>query len=302
MREGNLECWDAVWNPIRGCTPISPGCENCVAARQASYLEFHPRGRLYNGLVRWDAGGRPVWTGRIVKDHGKIVDPQFGSEGRTILVCNAGDLFGPQVDDGLIADVFMTMMINGQHTFYVATKYALQMEQWFGSHACQEVIEFAAKTYREWPLPNVWMGISAENQECLEARAAHLLGIPATHLFLLIEPLLAPVDLERVECPVMRGEPCPLCGDGDGIMGGSATQCTNGYYNLLQEGVHWVVAGCETGPRSRTRGTMDRWVREVRDQCKANKTPFFLKQGMDQQGMRVSLPFLDNHQWMETPR
>jgi protein gp37 len=299
MREGNLECWDTVWNPVRGCTPVSIGCENCIAARQAGYLERYRAGGAYDGLVRWDLGARPTWTGRSTSDPEKLMEPLMWSRPRRVLVCNAGDLFGPRVPDGFISDVFMSMAMNEQHTFYVATKYALQMEQWFGSWACKTVMDLAAATNREWPLPNVWMGISAENQSMLDTRAAHLVAVPAAHRFLLLEPLLGPMELERVECPVMREETCALCSDG--LMSGPITCCANGYYNLLEEGIDWVVAGCETGPRTRIRGTMDKWVREIRDQCEANNIPFFYKQALGRQGQRVSLPLLDNRQWMETP-
>lgn len=292
---GNHECWDTVWNPVRGCTPVSAGCENCTAARLAAHLSYTTAG--YDSLVRWDGAG-PAWTGMVKMESEKLCDPLLWRGDRRVLVCGMGDLFAPRVTDVFIGAVFMAMMCNERHTFYVATKYALQMEQWFGSHAGQSVMETAFESKREWPLPNICMGISAEDQVTLDDRAAHLITVPAASKFLLLEPLIGGVDLERVECPLMRGEPCALCCEENGA---TVCECIDGAYNVLQEGIDWVVVGCETGPRTRTRAMNSEWVREIRNQCEANRTPFFYKQSRDRRGVRISLPMLDGRQWLETP-
>lgn len=295
---GNYECWDVVWNPVRGCTPVSEGCRNCVAARTAAHLSLYVGGNEYENLVRWGDGLQPEWTGRIRMDSESLMEPLLLTRAQRILVGSMSDLFHPGVSDEFIGAVFMTMMCNEKHTFYVSTKYALQMEQWFGSIAAWTVIDQAAKCGREWPLPNVIMGISAEDQPTLDERSAHLMGVPAASKFLVLEPLLGSIDTTNAECPVMRGEPCHICGDGEHLM---ASGCTNGFYNLLLEGIDWVVAGCETGPRSRTRAMKSEWVRALRDQCEQNNKPFYFKQARDARGVRISLPALDGRQWLERP-
>ncbi len=296
---GNHECWDAVWNPIRGCSPVSTGCANCVSARMAGHLVYLDHGNTYGGLVRWRRDGQPEWTG-VVRQFPEYLNPPMSLMlNQRILVGSMGDLFHPKVHDWFIRDVFLAMMDNDHNTFYVPTKYTLPMEQWFGSWAAGEVADAALESGRDWPLANVSIGISAETQALLDERAAHLMAIPAAKRFLLLEPLISQVDLTRVECPVMRGEPCSMCEE---EAGHPVSECVDGYYNILQEGIDWVVAGCETGPRHRTRAIPMDWIRDLRDQCDANNIPFYFKQATDGQGARISLPILDGQQCQELPR
>jgi protein gp37 len=292
---GNHECWDMVWNPVRGCTPVSEGCKNCTAARLAAHLSLQEK--TYDGLVRWGDRLQPEWTGYVRENPNALMEPLVWSRPMNVLVGSMSDLFHPSVRDDFISDVFIAMMTNEPHTFNVVTKYALRMEQWFGSFSAWQVTEATDKCGREWPLPNVRIGISAEGQATLDERATYLVSVPAASKMVVLEPLISAVNLVEVECPVMNNQRCPLCGDGSSLGYG----CTNGYYNLLREGIDWVVVGCETGPRSRTRVTKSEWVRTIRDQCEENNIPFFYKQARDAQGMRVSLPALDGRQWLEKP-
>jgi len=145
------------WNPVTGCTKISPGCQNCYAERMAKRL----RGRC-----------------------------------------------GYDIDED-------------------DTPF--------------------------WPLPNVWLGVTAENQEMADKRIPILLQIPAAVRFVSVEPMLGPVDLDSYL-----------------IVG------TDHPGSIMRKGIDWVICGGETGPDARP--VHPDWVRNLRDQCQASGVPFFFKQ------------------------
>lgn len=127
---------------------------------------------------------------------------------------------------------------------------------------------------RAWPLPNVWIGVSVENQEAADERIPHLLATPAAVRILSCEPLLGPLDLtDRLGVWTS----CPECGrnvpvDEDGC-------CTMCGEDAVHYGVDWVIAGCESGPGARPCDVA--WLRSLRDQCMAVSGPFFLKQAAE---------------------
>lgn len=160
------------------------------------------------------------------------------------------------------------MTLGARHTFQVLTKRAARMEQWFGSEEAEQAEAFAAEQGREWPLSNVWIGTSVENQDAADLRMLSLIGTPAQTRFVSCEPLIGEVNLAPY---------------------------------LQNDEVHQVIAGCQTGPKSRIYEMDEDWVRELRDQCKAFGVAFFYKQKLDENGVRVVAPFLDGKQWKEYP-
>lgn len=188
--------WDQAWNPVRGCTPISPGCANCWAK------EMHDRFAEYNG---WG----PFTEVRCLPE--ALSKPLHWRKLRTVFI-DCADLFHRDVSDEFIERVFAIMHLCPQHTFLVLTKRAERMRQWVTTHTMQSCLaewtvngstqsertEAAAMKRMpagwEWPPPNVWLGVTAENQAMADERIPLLLATPAAHRWVSIEPALSLVQ------------------------------------------------------------------------------------------------------------
>lgn len=297
-----IEWTDATWNPILGCSRVSEGCRNCYAERLASRFKTGP----YEGLAQI-VNGQPQWTGRINKTK-KLLEPlkwkpvldyveDGGDQGadinhyrpRRIFVNSMSDLFHENVTPAQIAKVFAVMALSDGHIFQILTKRPVQMHglltlkafrllvaDWIDDLA--EKIWCAMGTWSDlvrvgnnWPLPNVWLGVSAENQATADERIPLLLQTPAAKRFVSCEPLLGPVSL-RWKNSTDFGTPCPRhkfpvpCADG--------TVITDEYDGLRE--LDWVICGGESGPGARP--MHPDWARSLRDQCRAAGVPFFFKQ------------------------
>ncbi len=266
-----IEWTEATWNPVVGCWPVSPGCGHCYAARMARRLAGIEATRATYGPVVGPKG----WNGQVRLVPDALEQPLHWKKPRRIFVCSMSDLFHESVPFEYIDRVFAVMALCPQHTFQVLTKRPAQMEDYLAYAGkydnLQEEVDrltlrttgrpFASRRIDEdyWPLPNVWLGVSAEDQTRLDERAPHLLNTPAAVRFLSLEPLLGPVDLTRVAFP------------GDDI-------CMQGFYpaNALERGLDWVIVGGESGPGAWP--MHPDWVRSVRDQCVAAGVPFLFKQ------------------------
>jgi protein gp37 len=206
-----IEWTEMTWNPVTGCTKISQGCKHCYAERMAYRLQAMRVERYQNGFkptLHWDALGLPKqW---------KIP--------RLVFVNSMSDLFHDAVPLEFIRQVFQTMSECPQHTFQILTKRSSRL--------------YDIALNLEWP-PNVWMGVSVENQAAI-FRVYDLLRVPAAVRFLSVEPLIGPVNL------------VPL------------------------QGIDWVIVGGESGPGARP--MKKEWVEAILDQCRASGVPFFFKQ------------------------
>ncbi|MBX3383121.1 MAG: phage Gp37/Gp68 family protein [Phycisphaeraceae bacterium] len=198
MAQGTgIEWTEATWNPVAGCTPVSPGCLNCYAARMALRLESIAVGACgkYSGTARV-VNGRPVFTGRINLDENALELPRRWRRPRLIFVNSMSDLFHEAVPDSYIKRVFDVMNDCAQHTFQVLTKRP----------------ERAASLAAELPWPNnVWMGTSVENALYMY-RVRTLQCIPAKVRFLSCEPLLGSMRrmvLEGIHWVIVGGESGP---------------------------------------------------------------------------------------------
>jgi protein gp37 len=199
MASGSTIEWtEATWNPVAGCTPISPGCLNCYAARMALRLETTGGacGRKYQGTAKKARDGRPVFAGRINLDHGALDLPKRWRKRRLIFVNSMSDLFHKDVPFEFIAQVFQVMADCPQHDFQVLTKRP----------------ERAAEIAHELPwAPNVWMGTSVESA-LYTHRIETLRQIPARIRFLSCEPLLGPIPklpLSGIHWVIVGGESGP---------------------------------------------------------------------------------------------
>jgi protein gp37 len=284
-----IEWTDATWNPVWGCTPVSPGCDHCYAETLVNgrLAHLHPGGF---GVVRL----RPE----------QLDKPLRWQRPRRIFVNSMSDLFHDDIPDEYIAQVFAVMALAPQHTFQVLTKRHGRMRSLLNSLSFRirvdsmeyqmavglatdqsgdqlPVDQTRAHASREsrrlpdgsipprWPLPNVWLGVSVETQQWADIRIPALLDTPAAVRFLSCEPLLGPVELEFIHYYDAH------CGGCSGILS-PAHEPSCGVEPGKHWGIDWVIAGGESGRAARPMSLA--WARSLRDQCKAAGVPFLFKQ------------------------
>ena len=272
-----IEWTEATWNPVTGCTKVSPGCDHCYIDRTPP---FRMEGRKFVKVHRYldDAPefGDPTAVGATtgVRFHPERLDqPLRWKRPRRVFVNSLSDLFHDDVPDDYIARVYAVMAAARQHTFQVLTKRPARMRALLSSEAFKVQVA-AAYLYGDdvpddttgplaWPLPNVWLGVTTEDQKWADVRIPILLDTPAAVRFLSVEPMLGPVLLCRCDgakygvrpYPFIVSEACSLHG---------ATR------------VDWVICGGESGPGARPMHSQ--WARDLRDQCNAVGVPFHFKQ------------------------
>jgi protein gp37 len=283
-----IEWADATWNPVTGCSVVSPGCTNCYAMRlTGGRLRHHPT-RV--GLTEDSAAG-PVWNGIVRLNEGMLDQPLRWRRPRRIFVCAHGDLFHEAVPDDWIDRVCAVMALCPQHTFQVLTKRAERMRRYMADepvhsapgragrylHAILEArhgnafsLWQAQDRLINWPLPNVWLGVSADDQRRADERIPDLLATPAEVHFVSAEPLLEEIYITRyLRRMVVR--PYEELTD---------RMVDEGWSHSGGQGDHpvlsWVIVGGESGPRARPMH-LD-WVRSIQDQCSAADVSFFFKQ------------------------
>lgn len=189
-----IEWTDATWNPVAGCSILSPGCTNCYAMRMASRLEAMGQ-QKYAGTTR-RSGNRPKWNGVINLDRKALEIPQRWSSPRTIFVNSMSDLFHEDVPLSFVKDVFAVMHDTPRHTYQILTKRAERLEE--------------LSPHLQWE-PNIWMGVSVENEDYVW-RIDHLRRTDAHIKFLSLEPLLGPLNnlnLSNIDWAIAGGESGP---------------------------------------------------------------------------------------------
>lgn len=250
-----IEWATKVWNPLRGCSKVSEGCRNCYAARQAH--RFSGPGLPYEDLTQKTTAG-VNWTGKINLVPKILDEPLRWRKSERVFVNSMSDLFHENVPITFIHDVFKVMAEANWHTFQVLTKRPERMR------AVVDYIKplFLGMVFNgskvEWPLPNVWLGVSVENQKAADERIPLLLQTPAAVRFLSMEPLLGPVDVPEVYMKKLDwGDGPKHWPDGAGI-------------------IDWIIVGGESGPHARP--MHPDWAMSLRDQCQAAGVPYFFKQ------------------------
>ena len=285
-----IEWTDASWPVTVGCDHVSPGCDNCYAAVLTSgrlahlpeYAGLAEKGK-FNGTVRC-LPERMDWPSKWRKP-------------KRIFVCSMSDLFHASVPDEFIAKVFAAMASTPRHTFQVLTKRHARLRSLVGSDEFRKSVQrrinyappdddYVTRHWKTWPLPNVWLGVSVEDQQWADIRVPALVQTPAAVRFLSCEPLLGPVDLTRWMPAGIAKWHCGSCdtyysggwqetGPSCGRVGywcGSHTG--NGRPN--DQPISWVIAGGESGGNSRP--MHPQWARSLRDQCVDAGVPFLFKQ------------------------
>lgn len=281
MADGTpIEWTDATWNVIHGCTRVSSGCDHC-------YIERTPPFRM--ARRRFDAPGVGGTTGvTLLPD--RLLLPLRWRKPRRIFVSALADLFHDAVPDEFIAEVWSVMALAKRHTFQVLTKRHARMRSLLSSERFK-VWTWAAQSARAgtctpndaWPLPNVWLGVSAENQRWANVRIPALLDTPAAVRWISAEPLLGPIDLHRIG---PRGI--------DSVLEPSRDQDTGD----VRRGLDWVVTGGESGPNARPADPD--WFRQIRDQCVAAGVAYLHKQNGGRTP-KANGRELDGRTWDEYP-
>jgi len=230
MNKTKIEWATAVWNPVTGCTKVSEGCRNCYA----------------EGIANRFWGERKFTDIRCHED--RLNQPETWKKGQRIFVNSMSDLFHPDVPYDFIVDVFAVMNANRQHTFIVLTK---RPDRYY------QLVRGALM-----PIPNVWIGVSVENQKAADERIPILLQAQAAVRFVSCEPLLG-----RINFDIRQGSYITRT-----LTGAYTTAAEPRFGNKLD----WVIAGGESGRNARP--MHPNWVRSIRDQCQEANVPFFFKQ------------------------
>jgi len=287
----NIEWTDKTWNPTRGCSRVSRGCDNCYAISQAVRHDWcktgqsgTPRFGLYHGLttLRKD---KYDWTGVVRFAEDMLSVPLQRKKPTLYFVGSMSDVFHDSFTNLQIAMIFAVMAACPQHRFQLLTKRPERALRWFtqteftdnesvrltfkralssltgvlGKRLHADVWERLPEELR-WPLPNVALGVSAEDQQRADERIPHLLATPAAVRFVSAEPLLGPLELEKW----LRWH---LIEDSSRAWPPNVT-----FSNRLD----WVIVGGESGPRARPCDVG--WLRDIVRQCHEANVACFVKQ------------------------
>lgn len=279
-----IEWTDATWNPITGCNVVSPGCTNCYAMKLAGTRLAHHPSRA--GLTI-DTKAGPVWNGKLRFNSDWLSQPIFWKRPRRIFVCAHGDLFAEGVEDAWLDQIFGVMACSPQHIFQVLTKRPERMRDYLTTQMLEHRLAAAQAAFPlpspgfwpHLPLPNVWLGVSVEDQARADGRIPALLDTPAAIRWVSAEPLLGPVDLDCIKIPgvvsPLDSLRCEAYADiKNGRHAGQRMYCGMKYG--CGRGIDWIVAGGESGNGARP--MHPNWARSLRDQCEAANVPFFFKQ------------------------
>lgn len=251
-----IEWSESTWNPLVGCTKVSPGCDHCYAETLVNRFAGHNK-------------GFPNTFDIVTLRPNRLNLPLSWQTPRRIFVNSLSDLFHDDVPDDYIAQVFAVMRRAHKHTFQLLTKRHARMRSLLSSDAfADRVTEIARdavypfRLNRFWPLPNVHLVVSVEDQHWAGIRIPVLLDTPAAVRGISGEPLLGPVTL-RPEW--LHSAMCPMRG------GGVLCACVEGDARL-----DWVIVGGESGKDARP--MHPQWARDLRDQCNDAGVAYLFKQ------------------------
>ncbi len=255
-QDSAIEWTDATWNPVRGCTKVSPGCANCYAETFAE---------RFRGVK-----GHPYEQGfdlRLVPE--KLAEPLSWKKPRRVFVNSMSDLFQNGVPDEFIDRAFAVMALCSQHTFQILTKRPDRMLAYFSAdrYELMERVETelwdmhnvtTTNALGQWPLKNVWLGVSVENQHFADERIPLLLQTPSAVRFISCEPLLSHVNIIQFLSPNYYS--------------------VGGRQWVGAGGISWVIVGGESGHGARSFDL--EWARDIIDQCRRAGVPVapFVKQ------------------------
>lgn len=298
-----IDWTDEVWSVVTGCTPVSPGCKHCYAERIIDRFPVIHETKPKNDVAGMEA--TPRYFSDVHLHPNRLEKPFHWRKSKKIFVVSMGDLFHPDVPFAFIAAVFGVMAACPQHIFQLLTKRPARMLKFFkwvssveypdswkcstGSttipptkvcidQTCNYLPSWEKHIKEEdwerpWPLKNVWIGVTVENQKMADERIPILLQCLAVLRFVSIEPMLSSIDMA----------------DAAGVT----------YWDDPSAGIGWAICGAESGTDRRTADIS--WIRSLRDQCINANIPFFLKQMDDSNGQLEKMPILDGKVWDQFP-
>lgn len=238
MNKTNIAWADMVWNPVTGCTQISEGCQNCYAKRMA---ETRLRGRC--GYDQ-DEPFKLTFHWEKLSEPSKVKKPQ------NIFVCSMGDLFHEDIKWSQINDVMNVISQAHQHKYMILTKRSHTLLRYWT--AIKKIPD------------NLWLGVTAENQQRADERIPDLIATGHENLFVSLEPLLEAVNITP-------------------------------YLNKIK----WVIIGAESGTGKRQ--CRIEWVYNLIYKCKVKEVPVFYKQGLGDTGEWVKEPEIWGEKWLQFP-
>lgn len=219
-----IEWTDATWNPWMGCHKVSQGCKNCYMYREQTQYGNDP------SLIR--------------RSKTTFTAPLKWSEPKRVFTCSWSDFFIEEADEWR-GEAWDIIRQTPYHTYQILTKRPENI---------------VARLPLDWNIgwPNVWLGVSAEDQDNADQRIPYLLRIPAAIRFVSCEPLLGPINLSKT------------------LLSETSNDSFNALFPRLTYQLDWVIVGGESGPKSRA--MHPDWARVIRDQCQDSLIPFFFKQ------------------------
>lgn len=273
MPNHKIEWTMKTWNPIVGCSKVSPGCKNCYAEKMARRLACMPQTKDKYRPVVFPEIAIPspgCWNGTTFFDEKSLSIP-FKTKKPTIFFVNSmGDVFHHNRFED-ISKILEVIMINHQHQFIILTK-----RPGFANEFNDSWEDFSE-------IDNLWLGVSVENQETAEERIPILHSIPCKHKILSCEPLLGNIRIDTWKYTKQR---CAKCGAIDSVItdrsysktlhkiGESCSVC--GSY-ILEEitDIDWIIVGGETGTKARP--MKPEWVNKIKITAIESGIPFFFK-------------------------
>lgn len=306
-----IEWTDRTWNPVTGCTKVSPGCDHCYAegiARRFAGSKAFPNGfdvtlrpERLDAPLRWRKSAR-VFVNSMSDLFHDQVPYKYIAEVFGVMAVASGPFSGPasprrslgtfrMYPDGPEREASLPVADYGPHTFQVLTKRHGRMRSLLNSqgfrvavscaafrHACNRRTAGALADWIEhgplWPLPNVWLGVSVEDQKRADLRIPALLDTPAAVRFLSCEPLIGPVDLlGRLDHGCNEVGPA-ITHDGYEVRTDYGTGIEHDCDHQI--GIDWVIVGGESGAGARPMH-LD-WARALVEQCRSADVPVFVKQ------------------------
>jgi protein gp37 len=291
-----IEWADKTWSPIIGCDRVSPGCDSCYAISTARIRESNPHPAIAAAFAgttqRTDTG--VDWSGKVNLLEDRLTQPLRWKKSAKVFVNSLSDLFHKNVPDEFIAKVFATMAATPQHTYQILTKRHARMRSLLNQDEFRLLVkdEYTGLwlaglipgqplVINIWPLRNVHLGVSVENQHWADIRIPALLDTPAAVRWISAEPLLGPIDLLGKRDHHGHRPTLTYWLTGRPQLGQPRTTNTEIQMHPLATGprLDWVVAGGESGPKARP--PHPDWFRTLRNQCAAANIPYLFKQWGD---------------------
>ncbi len=258
-----IEWTERTWNPMSGCTKVSEGCANCYAEKMANRLKAMGTKGYEDGFA-------------VMLHPDRLDEPVERRKPTMYFVCSMGDLFHEDVDFAYIDAIWAVMVLAKQHTFQVLTKRPERMRKYLDGAKERIGQCFKDAGYSiafSFPPPNVWLGVTAENQEQADKRIPILLDTPAAVRFVSVEPMLGAINLDMLITNNIEDRFRTVISS---LHGKETLWDTK---NLIAENEHtnldWVIVGGETGAGARQ--LKYEWVKNILEQCQEAEVPLFFK-------------------------